>query len=570
MSFCSFSKEFTANMFTCVENQFITKYLPQTDGDAVRVYLYGLYLCSCKEAFDAENVAKLLKLKKEDLVRIYDFWEECDLVRVLSREPLFVEYLPVNAAVGKPKSIRPEKYSDFNRELLRRLQRAGKDFKPYEMQKILEFLENNEMEQSAFLLVAEYCIKKDGEKVSCAHILNKAKKLCENRKYTYEQVENEFSDFNRNESTLEKVFSLLGILRKAQDSDYELLEKWLQDGFETGAILAMAGALKKGTLKTLDVLAAELAEKKVRTASEAKEYLQRREELAAVIYRVARKLGVSVQNPRAYIEEYAEKWLERGYDEESLLTVAGLCFKLRYGFPEMDALLESLYLGGIVDGLGVKQYCAVREKQLRLLQSVQSACGVLKKTQVTLDMVAAWQSWNFSDAMILEAAKRSAEAAAPLSYMNKLLSEWKREGIFSVDEIPEKTFAQDRGKSEFKSETAIAADRRSDREHHYAVLRQSAIARAEENRKRAEADEAFKSAEGAVKRGEIALAKAEVYSPETVPSLQTELREHRAARLAALKRLGLSEEDLSPAFSCPKCSDTGYLPDGRLCDCYKG
>ena len=36
MSFSAYSKEFTANMFTAVENQFITKYLPQADGDAVR------------------------------------------------------------------------------------------------------------------------------------------------------------------------------------------------------------------------------------------------------------------------------------------------------------------------------------------------------------------------------------------------------------------------------------------------------------------------------------------------------------------------------------------------------
>ena len=37
MSFAAFSKDFSSNMFTSVENQFITKYLPQADGDAVRV-----------------------------------------------------------------------------------------------------------------------------------------------------------------------------------------------------------------------------------------------------------------------------------------------------------------------------------------------------------------------------------------------------------------------------------------------------------------------------------------------------------------------------------------------------
>ena len=571
MSFSAFSKEFTANMFTSVENQFITKYLPSASGDAVRVYLYGLYLCSCKDEFDAVSAAKLLKLDYEHFVKIFEFWEECDLVHILSRDPLYLEYLPVNAAIGKPKSIRPEKYAEFNRELLHRLQKAGKDFKPYEMQKILEFLENNQMEQQAFLLVAEYCIKKDGEKLSFSHVMNKAKKLVLEHKYTYEQVERDLADFNLHEREMSKIFTLLGINRKPQENDYDLLDKWLGWGMDTGAILDCASALKKGTLSTLDMLVTELHEKDLHAKSEVKEYLTRREELANIVFAVARKLGVKIQNPRAYVEEYAEKWLERGYDSESLTLVAALSFKLRYGFPEMDALLDSLYLDGIVDETGVKNYCAARDKQFRLLQSVQSACGVIKKTQGSLDMVAVWQSWNFSDAMILEAAKRSADASAPLAYMNKLLSEWKRTNVFTVSAIPEKSVAPKATvpKSDYRSEAAIAADMRTDREHHYAVLRQNAISRAEKARKQAEQDEAFRTSDSEIKKGEIELAKAEVFAPETVSSILKRLEETRKKRAEALLRLGLTEEDFEPKFTCPKCSDTGFLPNGKACDCYK-
>ena len=128
MSFCTYSGEFR-NMFTSVENQFIVKYLPQADGDAVRVYLYGLYMCQCAEDFDGESAAKLLGIPYEKLKEIFAFWEECDLVHILSRDPLFVEYLPVNSAVGKPKTIRPEKYAEFNRTFYKILQRAGKEFK---------------------------------------------------------------------------------------------------------------------------------------------------------------------------------------------------------------------------------------------------------------------------------------------------------------------------------------------------------------------------------------------------------------------------------------------------------
>ena len=277
-----------------------------------------------------------------------------------------------------------------------------------------------------------------------------------------------------------------------------------------------------------------------------------------------------MQDPRAYIETYAEKWLERGYDEESLSCLASLGMKMGYGFPELDTLLDTLYTRGIVDGPGVKNYCAARERQLRLLQRIQSVCGVIRKTSSALDMLEAWRSWDFSEDMIMEAAKRSAGASSPLPYMNKLLSEWKREGIFSPAAIPAHTApkAQETVR-EFKTEAAISADARTERERYYAPLRRRAAARAEQAKAEAEKDAEFSEAERAIKKGEIELAKAEVFAPETMPSLMKALNEAKKRRAAAMVRLGFTEQDFVPQYACKKCSDTGFLPDGRMCDCYK-
>ena len=567
MSFAAFSKDFSSNMFTSVENQFITKYLPQADGDAVRVYLYGLYLCQVSGDFDAQTCAKLLHLSEQKLLEIYAFWEECDLVRILSRSPLYVEYLPVNAAVGRPKSIRPEKYAAFNREFLQILQRAQKDFKPYEMQRILEFLENNPMEQQAFLLVAQYCAKKDGERLSCAHILNKATKLVREHKYTYEQVEADLADFHLREKELSRLYTLLGISKKPQENDYTYLEKWASLGMEDGAVIACAEFLGKGSLATLDSLVTELHEKNARTEHEAREYLARRKEEADIVFLVARKLGIKIGNPRTYCEEYAEKWLERGYDAESLSLLASLAMKLGYGFAEFDGMLEDLYSEGIVDEQSVRDYCSARDRQLRLLQKIQTSCGVIRKTQSALDMLGTWRSWNFSEPMILEAAKRASGATAPLPYMNKLLSEWKREGITSPEAIPDQTHLPS-ARKEVRSEAAVSADARTERERWYAARRRAALARAEQAIAKANTDPAFSRAETAIKKGEIELAKAEVFAPDTLPDLQAKLEQAKIARKNALARLQLSEADFAPHYSCPKCSDTGFLPDGRMCDCY--
>ncbi len=565
MSFSTFSKEFTSAAFTSVENPFITKYLPHADGDAVRAYLYGLYLCQCSGEFDAASAAKLLGLSLDRLKEIFSFWEECDLVHVLSRDPLYVEYLPVSSAVGKPKPIRPEKYAEFNRELYKQLQKAGRDLRPYEMQRVLEFLENNQMEPQAFLLVSEYCVKKDGEKLTANHILNKAAKLCREQKFTYEQVEKELADFNSHEREIGKIFTLLGVYRKPQEADYDLFAKWAGAGMETGAVYACAEAIKHGSLSTLDSLVGELRKREIFTEADAREYLARREERTSVVYKVAKRLGVKVQNPRPYSEDYAEKWLERGYDAESLTLLAGLALKLGYGFPELDALIDRLYAEGIVDEGGVRAYCAEQDGDLRLLQKIQSHCGVLRKTQSALDMIAAWKSWNFSEAMILEAAKRSANAAAALPYMNKLLSEWKRAGAYTPEEIPERSAPAE---NKYRSEAAIAADERSERERYYAALRDRAAAKAERANREAQKDEAYRAAESAVRKGEIELAKAEVFSPAARGKIEEKLAEARRARTEALARLRLTEEDLLPRYACAKCSDTGFLPDGRMCDCY--
>ena len=156
-----------------------------------------------------------------------------------------------------------------------------------------------------------------------------------------------------------------------------------------------------------------------------------------------------------------------------------------------------------------------------------------------------------------------------MPYMNKLLSEWKRVNVFTPSEIPEKVPMQS-ARSEYRSEAAIAADKRGEREHYYAVLRQNAISKADTAQKKAAKSERFREADAAIKKGEIELAKAEVFAPETLPAISEKLERERTLRKQVLAELGLTEADLLPAYSCTKCSDTGFLPDGRMCDCYRG
>jgi len=39
-------------------------------------------------------------------------------------------------------------------------------------------------------------------------------------------------------------------------------------------------------------------------------------------------------------------------------------------------------------------------------------------------------------------------------------------------------------------------------------------------------------------------------------------------RKAILAEMGIREEELLPQYTCKKCNDTGFLPNGKSCDCY--
>ena len=86
---------------------------------------------------------------------------------------------------------------------------------------------------------------------------------------------------------------------------------------------------------------------------------------------------------------------------------------------------------------------------------------------------------------------------------------------------------------------------------------------------KANANETFKTVSKELARLEIAQAKAEISSPQTLPDLLATKQGLLKKRIDVLQTIGISESDLTPQYTCKKCSDTGFLKSGTACDCYK-
>ena len=581
MAFCSFSKD-NGSAYTIVENKFITHYLPEADGFAVKVYLYGLYLCENTDSdFSVASMAEVLKTTEEKVREAFAFWQDYDLVEILASEPFTVQYLPVKAAVGRPKKVRYEKYADFNKELQRKLQKVGKMLSAADYLKYMRFLEENPIQPQAFLLVAEYCINKQGEAVSASYIFNKAKKLVRNGHATYEQVERELSNYNAHEGDIIALYNAMSIYQRTPDeTDYALYSKWTETlGFAKDALLATARKLKKGNITSLDITLSELAEKGKLSAKEIENYLTEREALTNLTMRLGKKLGVWIQSTALYIDEYVEKWCNYGYEESSLLDLALYCLKTDRGsFEALNELLEQLFKEGILSPDSVKGYLKEKNAELKLFAKIQALCSGARKSVGNLALIKTWKEWNFNDEMILEAATRSATSSSPIPYMNKILSDWKQAGIYEVNAIPS-TETKGAGvgstskgggfRTGYTDPSIEAANAKSVRERYYALRREKAQSLADRTVKKANENDRFKAITSQLSKLEIEIAKAEVRSMETLPILRDKKTALLAERKELLKMMGINEAELTPQFECLHCQDTGFLSSGIACACYK-
>ena len=89
-------------------------------------------------------------------------------------------------------------------------------------------------------------------------------------------------------------------------------------------------------------------------------------------------------------------------------------------------------------------------------------------------------------------------------------------------------------------------------------------------------NDVFKTASKRLRELDIEIVKCELSAnngddaaKKRLAKLTSEQATLTAKRRGIIERQGMSEEDLEPKWFCKKCSDKGYLPDGRVCDCYE-
>jgi hypothetical protein len=272
--------------------------------------------------------------------------------------------------------------------------------------------------------------------------------------------------------------------------------------------------------------------------------------------KINKLLSVYVEVIDTVVDTYTKKWLSFGFEEQALCFIASYCFKVgKNTLQDMDELVEKLRFNGIIDLSSVNDYFEQEKRKDEFISKMLSLAGINRRPNPwDRENLSVWKSWNFSEDMILEAAKLSSGKSSPTAYMNGILSNWKSNGIFTVDKTANCT------------ETTVETQESYNRE--YERRRSLATSRAQKNNEKASEIDGFMQIYGRLNSIEKDLAFAEIANDASViSSLENEKNTLTEKANSLLSKIGISLLDLSPRYACEKCNDTGYVGTHR-CDCF--
>lgn len=437
--FSKLSSEIILDTETPISNIFIYNYLPVAEGNAVKVYLYGLMQSKNISGKDntIEGFALALGMEKSEILKIYEYWSEMGLVRICGDNDPIIEYLPIRTPGTKVKKYKPEKYSDFNTQLQGLF--PEKIITSNDYLRFYDVIEENKLTPEAMIMIAVYCVNLKGTNIHFNYILTVAKAWAAEGATTVKKVEEKLKEHESVSDSMRQVFYALGIKTTPEFEDRQYFLKWTNSwGYTLESVLYAATLCKKrGGIKKLDILLDNFYRMGVFTLADMQEHSKYIEATRALTIKVNKIIGVYYENIDHIVEVYTIPWLNKGFEEDAIVAVAGFCFKRSVRTLEgMNALIDKLYSEGLITLRAINEYIAKMIDADNKIREILTACGSSRMVrQGDRDMYETWSSsWGFSQDVLLYAASLSLGKAHAFAYINNVLAKWKETGLHTLEE----------------------------------------------------------------------------------------------------------------------------------------
>lgn len=256
---------------TVLSNDFIDRFMPEANGEFVKVYIYLVRMLSnAPISFSLEKMADSLLCTERDIIRALKYWNKLELISLdydsgktlcgIRIMPLTAEAKPAADASFKyhttadvsavhesghygkgdapaakrtpdMSALTPDRIKELkqNEDIVQLLyiaeQYLAKTLTPTEMQKILYFYDGLKLSADLIEYLIEYCVSRNHK--SIRYIETVALAWAEAGITTVQMAKEANSSFNKDYFTILKGLGISN--RNPIDSEISLMDKWLKD-----------------------------------------------------------------------------------------------------------------------------------------------------------------------------------------------------------------------------------------------------------------------------------------------------------------------------------------------------
>lgn len=441
MSLCSYSSDTHSGSFIVIENSFINEYLPLAPDFCVKVYFYGLYLCTNPSSLQntLQNICHVLNMDAGEVKDAFEYWQAEGLVQLIETgidNELAVKYLPVQKRVGSSKK-RQDKYSSFNNKIQGILK--GRMITPSEFNEYYTLIESMHLEEEALLLITNYCVNLKGENVGYPYILTVANSFIKQGLTTTELVQDKLDEHKEITPELQDIIKAFGKKTAITIDDRNSYIKWTKDfGFSHGTIKEVAKTIKgkSPTIALLDSILTSYYKLKLFSIKEIEEYNERRDNYLNLAKDITHTLGLRYDNLNTIVENYITDWIAKGYDDDTLRTISRYCLKSSTKTVEgMNKTILRFYKLGLTSLQSINQYMQEIVSADEQIQEILDKLNLVRNVNSwDRDTYRTWtHTWKTPSDIIEYVVEISKDKAQPIQYINKLLSNLYEAKITNLD-----------------------------------------------------------------------------------------------------------------------------------------
>lgn len=423
---------------TPVENQFILEYLPAARGDYVKVYLYGLMRCyHSEENMNLDRMCHELNMTEDAIRAAFGYWERRRLVRRISDNPPKWQYVNIKQlnVAGEPDP-EPE-YTEFSNALYEAFDKVRR-LHGSELNTCFEWHEELKLPPEVIIMLLNHMASVKGKNFRISDADKVAAQMASEDVRTVEAAEEYFSRDEQAYAGTRRILKKMGKNYLPSEAQIGLYRKWTRDwGFSHDAVEAALELTAKGdpSMGYLDGILKSLRQESGNGNGMTPAKIRQSSRKAERLREVLRELGKGEVNSRT-LQLY--DGMLALYPQEVILIAAKECGHTGKDAEDTLKLLQAWKEKGLETKADVEEYVKTFHEQTALIRELRKIWGTDENRAGKADrsLICKWQNeFGFSRESILAAASYASEARQPMTYLDRILSDYRDRGITTPEQI---------------------------------------------------------------------------------------------------------------------------------------